>query len=348
MTQNNQNTSEEYVDTLSNVLNDYYEKDEKNFMSANEYFDYMVAHPDLFNTFGFNPVLVPEIINENIANGTYKKILSHKDDLDNVEVLLPDIFKGKGYKIGCDYKGIKDIKEKENNNTYIPSSNYCFAKCIMKFYDLKKINRTGALDDFKLLSPHAISLKKIRLELVNKMISCRFNCPSGSETNKYKTCSKECIKNKKERLMKLPFPQIFKVWFDRETNQVKRYLISKEKIIENQPFIGLLHIGGGEYHAILCKNKFLTKEDILVEFEQNTKLVCNTTRLSESSVPNLHDYVVAYDIETYTITKEELKYKNSKDKTTEIRKNLIPYALGYRVINLKTKINFNNNNNKIK
>lgn len=330
-------TSEEYVAGIDHILDDYYSKDDKNFMPAEEYFEYMIRNPELFSLYEINPILVPEAINTNLANNTYTRIPKSTDKEESF--IIPDIFKslGTGYRIGCDYKGIKDIKEKENSNIFIPSSNYCFAKCLMKFYDIKKINRSSKFSDFKLLSPHSISLKKIRLEIISKIVTCKFNCPKGNETNPCKTCSKECKQDKKERFSKISFPQIFKVWYDRKSNKVKRYIISKEKIIQNQPFIGLVYIGGNEYHAVLCKNNKLTKEDITIYFEQNTSLVVNTTRLSESIIPKLGDFVVSYDIETYVEEKMEPKYKNKNCTETELRKNLVPYALGYRVINLTTK-----------
>lgn len=200
------------------------------------------------------------------------------------------------FNIGADWKGFGIIKERETENTYIPSSGYCYHKCVNKFLELEGI-------DFKLnykgISPYECSKKKL----------------DG---------------NVKVQLKKfdVKIPDMYKVKYNPETGNVTKKSISNDKIVNPKYFIGLLHLGKNIYHAFLCKDKSckLVKDDIRLERGVCRELNIDFTPNRKIPYKTPHRYVISYDIETYV--KNETK--NGKNV-----KRMYPMSLGWCVVDLQ-------------
>lgn len=312
-----------------------------NFYEARELFDEMLERPESFK---FNDV--QDIIDYLHPGRGQDEDIDNEEQEENEDMEFPDleeflsqdVGRPRSFHIGCDYKGYLSVKEFENERVYIPSSDYCYVKCFNKYIEL--MNRPKRLE-FKHFYPYQMSLKKINLVISGLLIKCKNDCKVRDEkAYPGKSCSKECVRQRLEKFQNVGFPDVYKVWYDREKGKVIKKILSNDAPVCRDGFgIGICHIKGDEYHAILIKdpqNTTLTKEDITFQFVNKRDLVCDFVRNKRPHMPNpKHDLCVAYDIETYT---EDVKYQSKRYRSTEkIRKKLVPYALGYQIIDLKLK-----------
>jgi hypothetical protein len=80
-----------------------------------------------------------EIAQDAIAEGERRRA-EYRDNLDledMFEVVETPQNRRTSYKIGFNFNGIKEIKEFENEQFFIPNSNHCIFKCLEKFYELE-------------------------------------------------------------------------------------------------------------------------------------------------------------------------------------------------------------------
>lgn len=80
-----------------------------------------------------------EVAQDAIAEGERRRA-EYRDNLeleDMFEVVETQQNKRTSYKIGFNFNGIKEIKEFENEQFFIPNSNHCIFKCLEKFYELE-------------------------------------------------------------------------------------------------------------------------------------------------------------------------------------------------------------------
>lgn len=291
--------------------------------------DAFTANPAMFDLDSIEEVLeymdYLKLIDEN-----YEEMSNRlKTEIPSLEELLAEDYgEPRKFKVGCDYKGIKVIKESENEKVFIPSSDYCFVKCVNKFLELR--NRKTRIST-KFMNPYSLTIDKLKRIISGTVYPCKNKCPVRNEYDyPGKSCSKLCVKEKLDKYNS-QFPDIYKVYYDRSKGKVIMETLNKAAP-RSYYGIGLCHLGGNEYHAILMKgmndkSKFL-KEDITFTLVLNRELNCDFVRNKKPIMPTLnHKFCVSYDIETYT-SKEE---KNGK-----IINKLIPYALGYEIISLET------------
>jgi len=311
MSYSGRSTDEIYDDIINHVGLD--------FEVATEYWEFLEQHPSFFTT-GFDD-LREGVLFEDIVN-------LFQEPEQQVQQYIPEDFGDRGqFNIGCDYKGIKTIVEKENNNIFVPSSDYCMIKCYNKFFEL--INSDYRIST-KFFSPYAPSLKKLQETILGVMIKCESGCKVNPKSYPGCSCTNACKKLKREKLKQYNLPQIYKIWYDKDKQKVKYEMLSKTKMTRKDYFIGLCHIGGNEYHAVLLKTLKFTKDDITFDMKMDRDLRCEFTMNKRPLYPDTPSIVVSYDIETYT-QNDTIKRKNSEDFVKRLR----PYALGYSIIDLK-------------
>lgn len=227
--------------------------------------------------------------------------------------------------IGCDYEGGEMMfVEDDRENLYVPSSYYCALKCLSMSFQRNKLlidkartvksNKWNGLTTVK-VSPYY--MKKQKAELIYKKALLKYMHDIECE------CRSTCATCKPYNIHKF-IPTFYRVCIDNK----RVTSISKDKSLsEVDDCILLVFIGNGKYHATLAKtNKPLayTEYDWRLKVTNVTDLVIEETRIRPENMKDPQDHIFVYDIETYEI-KEDSKVK------------LIPYALGYSLVNLKTK-----------
>ena len=324
----------------TNDIVDGFMDDGYDYIEAKEIFDAMVQNPNMFSYTRDEVVDYIETTKEEAE--IWRKVLegeeeSEEDDFDIPsydEVYSTNVGKPKIFKIGCDYKGVKVIVEEDKERVYIPSSEYCFIKCINKYLSLigQKV-RIGT----KYLNPYGDSLKKLKDVACGAVIKC--TCGNSKKGDGYigQNCTDSC-KKEKDDYYKLLMPEIYKVYYSKEKSRVEVQILTKSASKRNPEIakiydygIGICHLGGNEYHAILLKGvsnkRQYIKEDITFKLTMDRKLNCEFVRCKKAEIPiNKHRICVSYDIETYT--------EEGVDKKGKKIKKLIPFALGYEVIDL--------------
>lgn len=285
--------------------------------AALEYIDFMEKNPEYFQE-SFKDVAEADL---------YGSVSKMFDEGEVKEFTPEDFGEPRIFRIGCDYKGIKTIIEKENENVYIPSSDYCMLKCMNKFFELigSKLRLTT-----KYFSPYAPSLKKLQELILALLIPCENKCKVNPNSYPGTMCSKECKQEKRDKLSKLKLPQVYKVWYDKEKDKVYTQMTTKSAKIRDDYFIGLCHVGGNEYHAILLKTLNLKKEDITFELREDRELNVDFVKNKKPLYKDCSPIAISYDIETYT--QDDILKKNTGD--IEV-KRLRPYALGYSVLDMQ-------------
>lgn len=273
---------------------------------VSEMFDWFLEDSTNFIKYTTNDV--PEIVYDRELEDSIHAV----DDLFKDEVKLRDFDsmfedafddywvnqppKSKGGLIGCDYQGVKDIKERETSKVFIPSGVDCIFKAYQRYFDDKKIN-TNLYELFK-KNKKSLPVKGISMIAFNKIM-------------------------KELGLEEYLLPN-YKLWVDK--NEVKSS-DKCNKIKVSDYFIGFLYLGHGTYHAILVKGKSpiaakLSIDDIKIEFCIRKDLVCRSRYLPKPKPKTPNQYVVAYDIETYLDT----------STTPNV---LIPVSLGWALVDLK-------------
>jgi hypothetical protein len=307
-----------------------------------------------FADYGFDELVSDTLFNGLVTNPEYFKTgieelftAYREGDFDYLQdellEFMPEDFGIPGvFNINSDYKGIKTILETDTEHIYTPSSSYCYIKCYNKFLELIGSDKVIPT---KFFSPYKSSLKDIRKKIIGIMAECKEECPADANSYKGKLCTKKCnmIKRKYVDDNQLLLDE-YKIYYDKDKNKVITKLLSMKKRRRIDYAIGLLYIGGGEYHAILLKNvikqrgHILTKEMITMKLSMDRELVCDFTK-NKTGLNHKTDHIaIAYDIETYTESYKKVIKKATKktEELSELVKNLIPYALGYRVIDLNT------------
>lgn len=253
---------------------------------------------------------------------------------DDIDLFVPMAPPGgrTGKRIGCDYRGVKDIKEKlvyyhKDNlashrkkgdlKVYIPPSVDCIYSVYQKYFDL-----VG--DDIDFMGTLSNARKKS-----NK---------SGVTINAI---------NKDLKFIDRKSLPTYKVWVQ---DGVVKYSSKSDKTPLCDYCVGLLFLGDGFYHAVLIcaptpARANLLKSDIEMELFRTKELKCSTTFCRNEKFKIPHRYAVVYDIETYTsdvpnpLTEAQ---KRRADKLKKQDKNikypvtypLIPVSLGWALVDL--------------
>lgn len=320
-------TTDEIVDEIAQHLDGDY-------VTANEYLEVLGENPELFSE-GFAGL---------DDAFTLSQLPGYHDNGQDVDEYLPeDLGIPNIFRVGCDYKGIKCILEEDNENVYVPSSDYCYIKCINKFLQL--VGKDFKFET-KYFSPFAPSLKGIKEIMVGILYKCRHNCPvKDNYAYPGKSCLPFCRKEKLEKFKQIRLPDIYKVYFDKEKDRVVTKILSKGKRVRDDYGIGLCHLGNNEYHAVLLKNiNKLSIEDITFKLVYDRELRVDFTKNKKPDFRIVNPLCVIYDIETYTDNRLKEKTKiiynrdtKSKEKIIRLEeeKHLVPYALGYIIVDLK-------------
>ena len=205
----------------------------------------------------------------------------------------------RSYKIGAAFSGVEGIKEKKLENIYVPSSDYCFIKCIENYYK-GEISKKG-------ISPLNISLTRIRTFLL--------------QTSIIKT---ENGKKKEILISDNMIPRIMTL--NAELNKF-RQLNSNQKTTVKDKVIYLIPISVNKnifYHAVLGSKKLSVKyiyshiEKVMIR-----DLTDNYFTLPKIKIKNNQDYIWVYDIETSS--KEEVKGNRKQ----------VPEGLSFARLNLE-------------
>jgi hypothetical protein len=315
--------------TTDDIYNDFYDND-LDFYEADKYFNNLIENP-LYFKYGFSE------LQEDTKLGLLDEDFNDIFEFTPESIGIPNVFN-----INADYKGIKSIVEEDRQNVYIPSSDYCYIKCYNKFLELIKHNDQVPT---KYFSPYKSTLQDIRKKVIGYIAECKNGCQIIEHEYKGKRCTRECNKIKKSYMLdnNLLLDE-YKVYYDKSSNKIVAQLLSRTKRKRLDYAIGLLYLGGNEYHAILLKNVIklrgntITKDDITLKLTTDRTLSCDFIKNKPGLNNNTDRIAVAYDIETYTEDHVKILKRATKKKpaVTEVVKNLIPYALGYRLINIDT------------
>lgn len=236
------------------------------------------------------------------------------------DVILPDIDEfisenNRIFKIGCDWEGVKEIEEYEDEKVYIPTSEYCMIKCYEKLLN-RKFDRSR-------IHKYAATLKSMKLLLIKELVNC--NCEKKHKKNctKHKTCNcqqvhtTECQTVIDERLSDLPVV----VKYGESKGKIGFHKVSNIYKNKTQAIV-LVPLGNNNFHAILSKvdYKQLTKEDLKIRLTTNTELISEFKKQTPPKMKKKLPKVFVYDIETYTDDN-----------------NLVPYVLGWSEVDLVNK-----------
>ena len=232
--------------------------------------------------------------------------------------------KGKGKRVGGFYEGVESFVEFENDNLYIPGSGYCLIKCLNKYYKLKGIDFEIQRNTF---GPYNNSVKSIT-EYIRSNHKC--DCKVVHSINcKNKNC--KCKKDHSEECKDLREQQIQKLYLNsftrmKNVNGKVNYKKTKGhiKYDEKDWRIILLHLGNNCYHSVLMKGKPDENWMANIKLSTDYELEIETTKLKRETTKKFVNQVYVYDIETY------------EKMVTETKKCLVPKALSFTLLDLKT------------
>jgi hypothetical protein len=227
------------------------------------------------------------------------------------------------FNIGCDWEGVMDVVEYEDDRVYIPTSGHCMIKCYEKFLN-RKLNVSG-------VHQYAATLNSIKLCLIKNLVNCSCekkhykNCKRPETCNCRQAHTPECKEIIDETLSKLP--RIVK--YGERNGKVGFYRVSDSKTYKNRKqAIVLVPFGDNNYHAILSKINYihLTEKDLeKIRFEPNKELTAEFRRQPRDKIKKRLTKVYAYDVETYAVG------------VTDDEKILVPYSLGWCEVDLVNK-----------
>jgi hypothetical protein len=237
--------------------------------------------------------------------------------------------------------GSKYIVEFENDNVYIPRSNFCSINALNKFLELqgrgKNILSTKGVSAFKL------SYKK----LINKMMMTCFPCDCAVIKNE-KQCNNECIK-KKINLYKTDDnyfnnknlypatscdkyrPAVYKVHVKDGQLSIKKYTSLEDK--NTKLAIGIFYIDNCDkaWHAFVIKDKSkFCVDDMKIRLSSTQPLNPVVSKLRKYVQKKPKQYVLVWDCETYIDVEQTKKGKTFK---------LFVYGVRGQISNLKTREN---------
>jgi hypothetical protein len=185
---------------------------------------------------------------------------------------------GRFYKVGCDFGGVKEIKEYDDAKIYIPSSHFCGVKCYEKYFKKKS--------DRKEMDPYGSTLNSLRKYAKKNFSNNADEIPQFIKSSKKGMVTTDGNKlNKSKNLIYL----------------LKANKIKGVETIEHD------HIF---YHAILCKTnrpKDIDEEYILskIELTKDKKLDGDAVKLKLPKDKEKHNIIYPWDIETSTLVKED-------------------------------------------
>jgi hypothetical protein len=187
------------------------------------------------------------------------------------EIITPDIDNyinenNRIMKIGCDWKGIKEIVNYEDEKIFIPTSDYCMIQCYEKFLN----RRFKRVKKYK----YGTTPRAMKLFLVKELVNCSCekrhekNCKEHESCNCQQAHTPECKKIIDETLSNLP--QVVKYCQIKDKPGFR--LLSRYLYKNKEQAIILVPLSNNCYHAILCKvnYKLLTKEDIKIKLAIKT------------------------------------------------------------------------------
>jgi len=264
--------------------------------------NFQMAYIDFVETFDSDNNLPP--FDDTIENEEEPQLGINYGVLKN---MVPKVFRA-----GASYNGIYDIKEKETERCYIPSSYYCILKCFKKCYSYYGIDLELPT---KNINPYGISLKKARKLVISYLTELGFNLDKINES----------------------LPLIYKL--NADTNNFSLSRLSHRTIKTSNPYtIVLIPFTLQLYHAIVLKvpRKEAIYKDFSLDFFTDKSLTIDFTHLRPPSFKICENIIIVYDIETYIyLYKKQSVVKGSKQLIET--KQLIPYSLTYSIVNLSTK-----------
>jgi hypothetical protein len=280
-------------------------------------------------------VLDDEIgIDEDYGNDVEDMVFPEGDEMDfDRELLMASA------KIQSKY-----IMEFENDNVYIPKSNFCSISAMNKFLELQ--GRGKNILSTVGVSPYKLSYKKLLVKLVKTCLPC--NC---LVVDKEKKCSKECIDNK-IKLYKSDInyfddknnfesnnedkfrPAIYKCRVKDGKTIMKKY--TKLKDNNTKLAIGLFYIDNPDksWHAFVIKDKTkLCADDLKIRLSTAQPLNIEYTKMRKYVQKVPKEFILTWDCETYIDTIDYARARNGKVYV------LYVYAVRGQLSNIKTREN---------
>ncbi len=214
--------------------------------------------------------------------------------------------------IGCSFKGLLDIVPVDNSYFYIPSSGYCFLKCIEYIYPEKGKIPTEGLNPYG--TAYLTLKKKLKLLGYKKLPKV------------YRACYPE----------NGPDGEIEQIDLLKVANKMFFKLIKSSDGYDNKsPYsILILHTGEfQEYHAVVYKKKQLPDQLYTIiwnhiKYERLYTLTDDQKPLEvKTEVRPYGQYMFTYDIEAYVI-------KLNEDEASADSILLVPIGVSYNLIDL--------------
>lgn len=239
----------------------------------------------------------------------------------------------------------KYIMEFENDNVYIPRSNFCPINAMNKFLELQ--GRGKNILSTKGVSPYKLSHKK----LINKLMVTCFPCECPVIDNE-KKCKNDCI-SKKINLYKSDEkyfndqniypsnssdcyrPAFYKVHVKDGELSMKKYTDLEDK--NNKLAIGLFYVDNEDksWHAFVIKDK--TKfcvDDMKIKLSSTQPLNPEVSKLKKYIQKKPKEFILTWDCET-NIDMIKIRRRNKNDDGFK----LFVYGVRGQISNIKTREN---------
>lgn len=286
---------------------------------------------------GFGPTLGKELANscfsEMLADGEISNDVIEDWIMDLMESSVPGADSDLGefdfgefdnagsMKIGGAYKGIRFIKEDDNDKFYCPSSNYCVFKCMEKYYSLLgKREEDGSPISFSRIGVNAYYNSKSKY--LNIMAEHMLGYTAGM--------TKQEIDMKINEIKQSfpPFVHVIKSKKDNGMVELVRVNHNHKPEKNSEYRIGLLNVDNGVFHALLLKTtKNLKVSDFKLKLGVNMELNSDWVRMKTTSPKERANLVIIYDIETSIYNMKKVVKKVERDVS-----KFVPHALAYQVV----------------
>lgn len=258
-------------------------------------------------------------------------------------------------KIGCEFRNIGYIKEYEDDQIYIPPSDYCFIRCVEKVLG-KEISKVG-------LNPYGNTLTKLRMTL--KDVIAKEELPSvisisysDAEKKKKEENDDFSIDQHSEHVVVDEDKELDDILIkiengdedERDDCVIKTFTPidkAKKNILERFKIL-LCNINDGEYHAVLVKLKpdenatqkfYRQRYDHIwnnMDYVQKLDLCADQVKIRLPKHKKMINKCVVFDIETSSKIIYENDSKISDKKENEEMRLQVPEGVAYSILDFNT------------
>lgn len=322
---------------------------------ADEIFDFTIAHPEFFDIArNGNEHDFIEMLDKVELEG-FDEINEANEIADELMEVIPDSFPDddRSMFMGTATINSKYIKEFENDNVYIPSSNYCSIKALNKYFELQG----RGIDVLPLAGVNPF--KTTKFKCIQHMLMYTIKCECRVVDGK-KKCDKKCKDKKRKAFMEKNANEKNKFFRDNAVHKTKDDnientaaptfckirvkdgkldIVVTNKAAHTNPkmCIGMVFSPNidNAWHAILIKDRTkLTVEDIKLQLTFDRDINPEVGGVPEYLYKESKEHCMSWDIESHIVAK-----LIKVGKTEKYVKTLIPTGAAAQIFNIRSKQN---------